>query len=243
MTRAASRARQALLASALRCSCGAAVAVRRRASPRRCAGRRLGRPAAPLRSRGRPPSRSAPRCSTPRPRCCSTAPPPSATSARPRTRSTGSLRAELRADAPAPSSRELERALRRLAQRRRRRGPGRARGGPGEALAALRRGAYAVTLEAASAGDVAAAPGLDPDSRLPRRRPASRAPASTRPPRSTPSRPARSAPTTRRSALRKDLLDAYQARLGDYLDEAGARPSAASARRSPSPRRWCAATG
>ena len=132
----------------------------------------------------------------------------------------GNLERELRAHSPA-ALRELRAAL--VDAEPRPRPPAtRWRSPPpaGSATAALRRGAFDVAVATTRRRRGRARPRLAADPRLPpgdplhpprRRR--------DRPP-STRSRRARSTPAEAVTGIRKDLLDAYQARLDGYLDDA-----------------------
>ena len=202
------------------------AAASRRLSPLRRARRRARRPARRRPSRpGRRPSRSATalfeRADR---RCCSTSRRPGDVDARaPRAVASSLAPRAPRATTPArcatarARSRRAERAVAdRRRGRARRRPRRRRRGAPPRRLRGRR-------SPPSRDGDVAHRPRLAPGPRLPPGDP-------LHPPGRRRHRGARRARgrrdrarATRRSQVKKDLLDAYQARLDDYLDEADAR--------------------
>ena len=90
----------------------------------------------------------------------------------------------------------------------------------GSVRAGLFRGAYTVTVEAAGRGDAATAQALAAAARVPHGHPLHAPGRAARRSRSTSSRRGTLAPQAARQAVRKDLLDAYQARLRELLADA-----------------------
>ena len=171
------------------------------------------------RSRGRPPSGSRTGSSTRRAPCCWTSrAPPLAWLSAPAGASGARLERGLRRDAP-ESLRRARSALDDAAAAARRGDQVALAAARGRLRAALLRGSYGVTVAAVRADDTRrAGPGCS--SATSARQPASPAPAWTRP---WPLRRLERRRTSPRAALlsvRKDLLDAYQARLADQLDVA-----------------------